>query len=67
MDQPKPGEIVTDGKSVNIGAPTVRGTGTAALRTPSQAIGQAVRHLKGVVTSVEELQKLLEEEEKSKP
>ena len=66
MDQPKPGEIVTDGKSVNIGAPTVRGTGGLP-RTPSQAIGQAIRHLKGVVTSVEELQKLLEEEEKSKP
>lgn len=65
MDTPKPGEIVTDGKSVIIGAPVVRAVGGPP-RTPSQALSQAVRHLKGVVTSFEELQKILEKEEKLK-
>lgn len=61
MNPPKPGEIVTDGKNVTIGAPLVKGSAGPA--SPSQALGQAVRHFKGVVVSLEEMKRLLEEQE----
>lgn len=61
METPKPGEIVTDGRNVTIGAPLVKAT--SGPTSPSQALGQAVRHFKGVVVSLEEMKRLLEEQE----
>lgn len=62
MDEPKPGEIVTDGRNVTIGAPVCKATAGPA--TPSQALGNVLRHLKGVVASAEELKAIMEQEEK---
>jgi hypothetical protein len=67
MDAPKEGEIITTdtpggGRSITIGAPVIRATG-AYPSTPSEAVGQMVRHLKGVAVAAEELQKILEKEE----
>lgn len=63
---PKPGQIVTDGKAINIGAPVIQ----AAVQRPdgppsdSELVGTILRHLKGVLASAEELRIRLEQREK---
>lgn len=69
MEQPKTGEIVTDGRSAAIGAPAIRAfvkTAQAAPPPPmpSQALAGILRHLKGIVAAGEELQRALEQMEK---
>lgn len=66
MREPKPGEIVTDGKNVNIGAPPVRAMAEAPSVKPSQVLGNLIRHLKGGVVALEQLQALLEAQEKER-
>lgn len=63
MDAPKPGEIVTDGKNVTIGAPLVKAMGGPPQK-PSEAINIVNRHLKGMLGGMEQLKELLEKEEK---
>lgn len=59
METPKPGEIVTDGKAINIGAPIAeaRISSTFQPSEPSavQILGMAIRHLKGLATLIDEL------------
>jgi len=68
MDAPKPGEIVTDGKSVAIGAPLIkvdlRSIQAPPEPTKGQLAGTVVRHLKGILSAAEALQARLEREEK---
>jgi len=68
MDTPKPGEVVTDGRSINIGAPVIRASATypppqPAPPKPSELAGTMIRHLKGVLSAAEELKAHLEREE----
>jgi hypothetical protein len=60
--------IIRDGRNVVIGAPVVRADVSIAHPppepTPSQVLGTMTRHLKGVLTSVEDLRILLEKQEK---
>lgn len=65
MPDPKPGEIITDGKNVNIGAPVVKAIAPGP-QTPADAMKVALRHLKGVTAAFEDLQHLMEKEEKEK-
>lgn len=61
----KPGEIVTDGKSVTIGAPLVKAMGGPP-QTPSEALNIVNRHLKGMLGGMEQLKVLLEKQEEKK-
>lgn len=64
MREPKPGEIVTDGKSVNIGAPSIRANGDIPSMLPSEVLGNLIRHMKGGIAALEQLRALLEERER---
>ena len=61
MSEPRSGEIIREGGNVTIGAPVCRGI---CGPTPSQMLGELVRHLKGVLRTVEDLRTLLEKQEK---
>ena len=67
MENPKTGEVKSDGKSIVIGAPLVQATSASYSYpmepTPSRALGTMLRHLKGVLAAVEELRTLLEKQE----
>lgn len=65
MNAPKPGEIVTDGKNVTIGAPLVKATGGPPQK-PSEALNIVTRHLKGMLGGMEQLKTLMEKEEGEK-
>ena len=76
MDTPKPGEVVTDGRSINIGAPVIRASASypaseSPPQKPSELVGIMLRdlrgvlsHLKGMVNTAETLKDSLEREEK---
>lgn len=68
MDAPKSGEIATDGKAINIGAPIVEArmstTHPAFEPTPSQILGMIVRHLKGLASQCDDLRAYVERLEK---
>ena len=70
MDTPKPGEVATDGRAVNIGAPIVEARmSTTQLHvepTESQLLGMIVRHLKGLASQVDELRCLVERREQKR-
>lgn len=54
------------GRSVTIQAPLIEARLAPTNRpepTPSQALGSMLRHLKGVLASAEELQRVLEKQE----
>jgi len=68
MDTPKPGEIVTDGRNISIGAPVIRASASypppqPTPPKPSELAGTMIRHLKGVLSAAEELRVYLEREE----
>jgi len=64
---PRPGEAVTDGRSVTIGAPIIESRMQYPKEaTPSQALGTMLRHLKGVMAAAEELRSLLEKQERER-
>ena len=76
MDIPKPGEVVTDGRSINIGAPVIRASASYPAPPPppppklSELTDTMIRHLKGVLShlkgvlsAAEELRAYLEREE----
>ena len=68
MDTPKPGEVITDGRSISIGAPLIRASASypepqPAPPKPSELAGTMIRHLKGVLSAAEELKAYLEREE----
>lgn len=61
MTEPKPGEIITDGKNVTIGAPLVK---SIAGPPPSQILAALIRNLHAVVGRLAELQAFLEQQER---
>ena len=69
MDIPKPGEVVIDGRSINIGAPVIRASASYPAPPPppppkpSELTATMIRHLKGVLSAAEELRAYLECEE----
>ncbi len=70
MSIPKPGEVITDGKAINIGAPIVEAristTQAPFEPTESQILGMIGRHLKGLVSLVDDLRGLAERREQKR-
>jgi len=68
MDTPNPGEVTTDGRAVNIGAPIVEArmstTQFQIEPTESQVLAMICRHLKGLVSLVDDLRGLAERRER---
>lgn len=63
------GEVVSDGRNVVIGAPLIRASATYPPPEPREqtlagTLANLVRHLKGVLASVEDLRILVEKQER---
>jgi hypothetical protein len=61
----RPGEVVKDGRNITVGAPLIEARAHGQQeQTPSQVLGTMLRHLKGVLAAAQELQAVLEEQER---